>query len=382
MPIPLMRHTFLDEEDAKTTLCSFIQQASKLSMGEEVLTFEKEFARWQGRTFCTMVNSGSSANLVLLQSLLNLGRLQKGDKIGVSAVTWATNVMPILQLGCTPVLIDVDSKTLNVSAETLQNAPEIRCLFLTHLLGFSSDVSLIQSYCNEKSIILLEDTCESLGARNNGVHLGNFGLAATFSTFVGHHMSTIEGGMIVTNDSELNTMIRMVRAHGWDRNVTTEVQSSLREKWNVTDFFAPYTFYTLGYNVRPMELQGVLGQHQLKRINSANSIRRANYRYIRDSLDSSKDVYLPDQDTPAFAIPVVCRTPEIRDRCIEKCQTLGIEIRPLVAGNMARQPFFKDLHDGRILPNADLLHHCAFYMPNHPDLTETERNDLCNALTI
>ncbi len=377
-----MRHTFLDEEDAKTTLCSFIQQASKLSMGEEVLTFEKEFARWQGRTFCTMVNSGSSANLVLLQSLLNLGRLQKGDKIGVSAVTWATNVMPILQLGCTPVLIDVDSNTLNVSIETLHSAPEIRCLFLTHLLGFSSDVSLIQSYCNEKDIILLEDTCESLGAMNNGVRLGNFGLAATFSTFVGHHMSTIEGGMIVTHDSELNTMIRMVRAHGWDRNVTTEVQSSLRNKWNVTDFFAPYTFYTLGYNVRPMELQGVLGQHQLKRIDFANSIRSATYRYVYDRLASSKDIYLPPQNTPAFAIPVVCKTSEIRDRCIEKCHTLGIEIRPLVAGNMARQPFFHSIHDGRPLPNADLLHDCAFYMPNHPDLTESERNDLCNALTI
>jgi len=213
-----MRHTFLDEEDAKTTLCSFIQQASKLSMGEEVLRFESQFAGWQGRTFCTMVNSGSSANLVLLQSLLNLGRLQKGDRIGVSAVTWATNVMPIVQLGCIPVLIDVDSKTLNVSTETLQNAPEIRCLFLTHLLGFSSDVTHIQSYCNEKSIILLEDTCESLGARNTGVRLGNFGVAATFSTFVGHHMSTIEGGMIVTDDSELNSMIRMVRAHGSKRN--------------------------------------------------------------------------------------------------------------------------------------------------------------------
>ena len=382
MPVPLMRHTFLDEDGAKTTLCSFIQQAPKLSMGDEVLRFESQFAIWQGRTFCTMVNSGSSANLVLLQSLLNLGRLQKGDRIGVSAVTWATNVMPIVQLGCIPILIDVDSNTLNVSVETLQNAPEVRCLFITHLLGFSSNVSMIQAYCNEHNVLLLEDTCESLGAMYSGVRLGNFGLAATFSTFVGHHMSTIEGGMIVTDDSELNSMIRMVRAHGWDRNVTPDVQSSLREKWNVTDFFAPYTFYTLGYNVRPMELQGVLGQHQLKHIDSANSIRRANYAYIRDSLNSSKDVYLPAQDTPAFAIPVVCRTPEIRDRCIKQCQALGIEIRPLVAGNMARQPFFKDLHDGRILSNADLLHDCAFYMPNHPDLTEAERKDLCDALTV
>ena len=380
MPIPLMRRTFLNEQDAKDTLCSFLQSADRLSMGEQVSTFETQFATWQGRSFCTMVNSGSSANLILLQSLLNLRTLRPGDLVGVSAVTWATNVMPIIQLGLTPVLIDVDPVTLNVSAATLASVPALRCLFLTHLLGFSSDVSAIQTYCRMNDILLLEDTCESLGARSGETRLGNFGLAATFSTFVGHHMSTIEGGMVVTDDPELDTMIRMVRAHGWDRNVSRDAQLSLRKTWGVSDFYAPYTFYTLGYNVRPMELQGVLGQHQLKVIDSANEVRRETYRILQSAFADSKDVTLPAQDTPAFAIPVVCATPEIRDRCVDRCKTLGIEVRPLVAGNLARQPFFHMLHDGRPLPGADHLHTRAFYMPNHPDLTEAEQKDLCDAL--
>ena len=380
MPIPLMRNTFLEELDAKNRICSFIQSADRLSMGVEVAAFESQFAKWQGRNFCTMVNSGSSANLVLLQALLNIGTIRLGDRIGVSAITWATNIMPILQLGCIPVLVDVDPITLNVSKETLQSVRDIRVMFLTHLLGFSGDVRAIQSYCHDNSIVLIEDTCESLGAKSGDTRLGNFGLAATFSTFVGHHMSTIEGGMIVTDDSDLNSMIRMVRAHGWDRNVSPDIQASLRQKWDVSDFYAPYTFYTLGYNVRPMEIQGVLGQHQLTHIDRANEIRRDAYAFIRASIADIHDVCLPPQDTPAFAIPVVCASPAVRDRCVAKCRSLGIEIRPLVAGNIASQPFFAGIHDGRPLPGADLLHDRAFYMPNHPDLTAAERNDLCAAL--
>lgn len=380
MPIPLMRHTFLNEQDAKDVLCSFIQSSERMSMGVEVKAFEDAFAKWQGRAFCTMVNSGSSANLILLQALINMGRIRVGDRIGVSAVTWATNVMPIIQLGCIPVLIDVDAKSLNVSVDTLSAVPDIRCLFLTHLLGFSDDVSAIQSYCATHNILLLEDTCESLGAKYNGKRLGNFGLAATFSTFVGHHMSTIEGGMIVTDDPEVDTMVKMSRAHGWDRNVSPEWQSTLRKEWNISDFYAPYTFYTLGYNVRPTELQGVLGQHQLKHIDAANETRRTTYMHIRNALKNTNHVQMPDVDAPAFAVPVVCDSEDTRIKLVARCKERGIETRPLVAGNMARQPFFQPYHDGRPLPNADRLHTHAFYMPNHPDLSEDERNDLWKAI--
>jgi CDP-6-deoxy-D-xylo-4-hexulose-3-dehydrase len=379
MFIPLMKSTFLGEKETKDALCSFIQTADKMSMGDEVLKFEKAFSNWQQRSYSVMVNSGSSANLVILQALLNLGRLSKGDRIGVSAVTWATNVMPVIQLGLVPVLIDVELETLNVSSEEVRKH-DIRCLFITHLLGFHGDIKAIAEYCKSKNILLLEDTCESLGTVCDGKRLGNFGLASSFSTFVGHHMSTIEGGLIATDDAELNQMIRMVRAHGWDRNVSQEQRSELRSKWDINDFYGPYTFYTLGYNVRPMELQGLIGSIQLKYVDVANENRRRSYARVFDSIDS-KDLMLPNQYVPAFAIPIICSSSEVRDTYVKKCKELGIETRPIVAGNMNRQPFFKDYVSEIPLPVADKIHTCGFYMPNHPDLTEEEIDYLTSVFT-
>jgi CDP-6-deoxy-D-xylo-4-hexulose-3-dehydrase len=365
-----MKSTFLSEQETKDTLCSFIQKSEKLSMGDEVFKFEESFASWQGRSHSVMVNSGSSANLVVLQALMNLGRLSKGDSVGVSAVTWATNVMPVIQLGLVPILIDVNLETLNISSEEVRKH-DIRCLFITHLLGFHGDIEEIAEYCKSKDILLLEDTCESLGTVCNGKKLGNFGLASTFSTFVGHHMSTIEGGLVATDDVELNQMIRMVRAHGWDRNVTQQQRTELRSKWDINDFYGPYTFYTLGYNVRPMELQGLIGSIQLKHVDVANENRCRSFARVYDAIDS-KDLMIPNQYVPAFAIPIICSTKEIRDSYVKKCKEMGIETRPIVAGNMNRQPFFKEYMNETPLPVADKIHTCGFYLPNHPDLTEEE----------
>ena len=379
MYIPLMKSTFLGEKETKDALCSFIQTVDKMSMGDEVLKFERSFAEWQGRSHSVMVNSGSSANLVILQALLNLGRLSKGDRIGVSAVTWATNVMPVIQLGLVPVLIDVELETLNVSCEEVRKH-DIRCLFITHLLGFHGDIEVIAEYCKSKDILLLEDTCESLGTICNGKRLGNFGLASSFSTFVGHHMSTIEGGLVATDDAELNQMIRMVRAHGWDRNVTQQQRNELRSKWDINDFYGPYTFYTLGYNVRPMELQGLIGSIQLKYVDEANENRRRSYTRVFDSIDT-KDLMLPNQHVPAFAIPIICSSSEVRDTYVKKCKEMGIETRPIVAGNMNRQPFFKEYASKVPFPVSDKIHTCGFYIPNHPDLTEEEIDYLTSVFT-
>lgn len=374
-----MKSTFLGEQETKDALCSFIQTSNKLSMGDEVFKFEESFAKWQGRSYSVMVNSGSSANLVVLQALLNLGRLSKGDRIGVSAVTWATNVMPVIQLGFVPVLIDVNLETLNVSCEEVRKH-EIRCLFITHLLGFHGDIEEIAEYCKSKDILLLEDTCESLGTDCNGKKLGNFGIASTFSTFVGHHMSTIEGGLIATDNDELNKMVRMVRAHGWDRNINPLERRELRTKWEINDFYGPYTFYTLGYNVRPMDLQGLIGSIQLKHVDESNENRKRSYSRVFDSIDS-KDLMLPNQYVPAFAIPVICSTQEIRDTYVKKCKEMGIETRPIVAGNMNRQPFFKEYMNETFLPVADKIHRCGFYLPNHPDLTDEEIDYLTSVFT-
>lgn len=375
--IPLMKSTFYREEYTKRAICDFIMSSPKLSMGEQVSKFEKDFSTWQQCSYATMVNSGSSANLVLIQSLLNLRIIKPGCKIGVSSVTWATNVMPVIQLGCIPVLIDVNLENLNVCYENVITK-DIDVLFITHLLGFHGDIENISKYCADNNIILIEDTCESLGTTVNGKKLGNFGLASTFSTFVGHHMSTIEGGVICTNDTQLSNMVRMVRSHGWDRNVDDNHRSKLRTLWNVDEFYGAYTFYTLGYNLRPTDIQGVIGLIQLEFIDEANEHRRRIFSKVKDAIVQNKDIITPNMDVPAFAIPVICKNMQVKQLYMDKCKEAGIEIRPIVAGNMKRQPFFKEYDNNDELINAEVIHNLGFYLPNHPELTDADIDLMCH----
>lgn len=266
--IRLIKSTFYKEKVTKQRLSNFIQNSNHLSFDKVCESFEQQFSEWQGRKECILLNSGSSANLAIIQALLNLNKLKKGDKVGFSAVTWSTNVMPIIELGLVPVPIDVELDTLNVSKRTVKQCLQkhsLKALFLTHLLGFCDDIDLIALFCKDKKILLIEDTCESLGSVYKGKKLGNFGFASTFSFYVGHHMSTIEGGAVCTDNEDLATMLRLVRAHGWDRNLTFAKQESIRKKFHLnSSFYNRYTFYDLGYNLRPTEITGYLGKIQLK----------------------------------------------------------------------------------------------------------------------
>src|SRR5581483_1096468 len=227
--IRLIKSSFYRESLTKKALAKFLLNTDRLSMGEQCLQFEDSFARKQERNYAVFVSSGSMANLLLVQALLNLGRLRPGDKVGFSALTWPTNVMPLIQLGLTPVPLDCDPNTLNVSPEILEkNIKGLKWLFLTNVLGFCDDIKKIQALCKKHKIIFLEDNCESLGSKVGSTLLGNFGVASTFSFFVGHHMSTIEGGMICTDDKELSRALVMARAHGWDRNLDPKEAEKLR----------------------------------------------------------------------------------------------------------------------------------------------------------
>src|SRR3989344_2406475 len=202
--IKLTKSTFFNEKETKRKLCEFISKAEVLSMDAECKKFEEKFSKVQNREFSVFVNSGSGANLILLQSLLNLGRLKKGDRDGVSVLTWATNVMPLIELGLIPVGIDCEISTLNISPGIIEPIlGDLQALFITNVLGFADNIEKLRQMCEEKNILFLEDNCESLGSKAYGKLLGNFGLASTFSFFVGHHFSTIEGGMVCTDDEEL-----------------------------------------------------------------------------------------------------------------------------------------------------------------------------------
>lgn len=381
--IPLIKSTFYHEASTKRKLCEFIQNAPKLSIGRECKTFEKRFASYQGRKHCVFVNSGSSANLALVMALLNLGKLKRGDPVGFSALTWSTNVMPIIQLGLTPVPVDVELDTLNVSARTLSETLKkhrIKALFLTHLLGFCDDLDALCSLCREKRIVLLEDTCEALGTMYQGRRLGNFGFASTFSFYVGHHMSTVEGGAVCTDSGALDTMLQIVRAHGWDRNLTEGKQLKIRLKYNVnSSFYSRYTFYDLGFNLRTTEIQGFLGNVQLGYINEIIKRREQNFLHVARRLYARTDRYYTIRfnhlDTVSnFAVPLVCRSQNIRDSLVRRCNGV-VEIRPIVGGDMTNQPFFRKYVPALTntpCPNARLIHEQGLYFGNNPELTKQE----------
>lgn len=379
--IALVKSTFYKEEEAKEELIKFIQSAKKLSFGEECIKFEKNFAKLQGRKFCVFVNSGSSANLALIQALLNLGKIKKGDKVGFSALTWSTNVMPLIQLGLDPIPLDVELSTLNVSSKVLNKTLEkhkLKAFFLTNTLGFCDDIDEIKKICRRDKIVFVEDNCESLGSIYKKTNLGNFGLASTFSFYVGHHMSTIEGGAICTDSKLLAQQLRIVRAHGWDRNLSATSQNKMRDKYMINStFYSRYTFYDLGYNLRPTEISGFLGNFQLKFIDEILEKRKANFQKLAVTIYSA-DNYIPIKYAHMdfhsnFAIPIICKSKKIRDELVRKCDG-KVEIRPIVGGDMTQQPFFKKYkkNNSYNLKNVKLIHENGLYFGNNPELTERE----------
>lgn len=380
--INLIKSTFYKEEETKEKLCGFIKRAKYLSFGKECNEFEDKFAYWQGRKYCIFLNSGSSANLAVIQALLNLKKLKKGDSVGFSAITWSTNVMPLIQLGLNPIPIDVEIGTLNVSSERLLEVlkkQKIRALFITNLLGFCGDIDIIKKICAENKIILIEDNCESLGTIYQGKKLGNYGIASTFSFYVGHHMSTVEGGAICTDDKEMATMMRLVRAHGWDRNLDFASQTQIRNKFKVNStFYSRYTFYDIGYNLRPTEINGFIGNLQVKYLDDIIKKRNENFFKMAVPIYRKTDKYYPIKFdhidfVSNFAVPVVCKSRKIRDELVKKCEG-EVEIRPIVGGDMVMQPFFSKYIKRKTFNNnnAKLIHEQGLYFGNNPEMTDEE----------
>lgn len=384
--IPLMRSTFFDEQRTRERLAEFVRTSPRLSMGDQCAAFETAFSSFQKRASSVLVSSGSAANLGLIQALLNLGRLKKGDKVGVSAVTWATNVMPVMQLGLIPVAIDCELDHLNMTASTLEkHIDEIKAVFITNVLGFCGDIDKIAQLCAKKGVMLLEDNCESLGTVYKGTLLGNFGLASTFSFFVGHHLSTIEGGMICTDDPELASMLRMVRAHGWDRNLPANEQKKLRTQHGVDDFHARYTFYEPAYNLRTTEISGFLGCLQLPMLETTIMKRRENFERFQKTAEKHPDRYHPlktdhIERVSNFAMPLIAKSPNILRETVERFESAGVEVRPIIAGDITMHPFWAKELPKADCPNSRIIHSHGFYFANNPDLTDAEVSLMCGLL--
>ena len=364
--IPLMKSAFSHEREVREAMAQFVLSGNRLSMGQVCEAFEREFSEWQGRRYSVFVSSGSAANLSLVQALLNLGRIKRGDSVGFSALTWATNVMPLIQLGLEPVPVDVEIESLNVSQHQLYDAGPMRAMFLTNALGLCDKIETIAMMCEDSGTILLEDNCESLGSEHYKEKLGNFGLASTFSFYIGHHLSTIEGGMVCTDDEELADELRMVRAHGWDRQLEPQKRGK--------SFWAPYQFRNLAYNLRPTELQAVAGRTGLPFLHEAIDKRERNFREWASMLGSKTyPIKTHTSRTSSFAMPLVFRNEGRFHDGVKAFREAGIEIRPIIAGDITAQPFYiRHKCRQRDTRNAELIGRQGFYFGNCPEYDESE----------
>ena len=374
-----MKHSFFEEAQVQQKLSEFIVNEEILSMGKYTEQFQDEFAAWHSRKHCIMVNSGSSANLVLIAALLNIGRLKIGSKIGVSGVTWSTNVMPIIQLGLIPVLIDVEEGGVNINLKTLQKeVHNLDALFITNVLGLENSLSEICQYCKENSILLFEDNCEALGCYQDSKLMGNFGIASTTSSFVGHHISTIEGGYIFTDDDELAAMLKVVRAHGWTRNLS-EHEISILNISPGSHFENPYRFEYCGFNVRPSEINAYCGLLQLPLLKKYNNIRSKRFMHLAESFPDK--IYQNKTNNPVFAIPIKANNANEKYSIVKFLEKNNVQSRPLISGSMGMQPFWIKIYGKQYLENAINVDSCGLYVTNDPQLSDAEFSHLTNILS-
>ncbi len=348
-------------------------KSDRYSMGEYVAKFEEDFANYVGSKYCVMVNSGSTSNLIAIAALFyrKENPLKAGDEVIVPAVSWATTYTPLQQYGLKVKFVDIDVETLNFDLNALQSAisDKTKVIFSVNLLGNPNDFDQINSMISGKNIILLEDNCESLGAQFKGKFAGTFGLMGSYSTFFSHHMSTMEGGLITTDDEELYHIMLSLRSHGWTRNLPKENLVTGTKSDN--PFEESYKFVLPGYNVRPVEMSGAIGIKQLKKLPSFVEQRRKNATYFVDQFKDHPHFYIQKEigSSSWFGFSFVIKegAPFSREAIIEHLSRKNIETRPIVAGNFAKNDVIKyfDCEIHQKLTNADLIDENGFFVGNH-----------------
>ena len=363
---PLMKNAVTWSD--KFQLVKFLLTTDRLTNGPKVREFEAEWAQWVGSKHALMVSSGSTANTLLMAAVKEKYKLKDGDKVLVPACTWVTNISPVFQLGFTPIFCDINTENYSFDLEHMaaikKKHPDIRAIFVTHLLGFSADNEAYQAMFPDA--IILDDVCESHGCRGpDGVRRGANSVAASFSFYFGHHMTTVEGGMVNTNDTELYELMRIKRSHGLAR------ESGNLKKYadQYPDIHPQFLFVTDGYNFRSSEINAVLGLSQLPRLDDYVAARRRNFAMFCQTISDNQDKFHPvtwQEGNSSFAFPFICRTPEITAKMKAAFEKYGVEHRPIVGGNLLRQPFLKGYKFGtpRKDSTVDLLNDNGVYIGN------------------
>jgi len=370
MHYPLASTTW---DEAEYAAIQRVVDSGMFSMGKEVAKFEEQFADWVGSRYAVMVNSGSSANLAMIGALMfrKNGALKQGDEVIVPAVSWSTTYYPLQQYGLKLRFVDIDRQTLNMDLAQLEAAitENTRAILAVNLLGNPNDFARIKQIIAGRNIILLEDNCESMGALFDGKQAGTFGLMGTFSSFFSHHIATMEGGLVVTDDEELYHILLCLRAHGWTRNLP-KFNHVCSEKSD-NPFEESFRFVLPGYNLRPLEMSGAIGQEQLKKLPGMIHARRENATYFQELFSNHPWLDIQNEIGASswfgFALILNQDTPFSCSQLVDKLTHAGIDVRPIVAGNFAKNEVLKwckySIHDE--LKNAEHIDQYGFFVGNH-----------------
>jgi CDP-6-deoxy-D-xylo-4-hexulose-3-dehydrase len=366
--------TFTWDEREYAAIQSVIE-SNVFTMGPRVKAFEESFAKMVDSKYCVMVNSGSSANLIMVAALFytsdNKRRLKAGDEVIVPAVSWSTTYYPLHQYGLKLKFVDIDPNTLNIDIDAVSSAisPNTKAIFAVNLLGNPCDLIALQNLAEKHSLILIEDNCESMGATLNDKQAGTFGLMGTFSTFFSHHISTMEGGLVCTNDEELWHILLCLRAHGWTRNLPEFNWVTGRKSSDPFD--ESFKFVLPGYNLRPLEIEGAIGIEQIKKLPTLIHERRRNGIQWSQAMQNHPDLRIQQETGQSswFGFSMVIREESSlnRPQLIAALNQLGFECRPIVAGNFAKNPvvqlFNHEIHG--TLNHANRIDTHGLFVGNH-----------------
>jgi len=386
MKFPLMRHNIL-REDLDAVIEHLKQDDPILTHGANVRAFEEEWSRWLGVKYSVLVNSGASANL-LTMAILKI-RHPEGGEVIVPPLTWISDIASVMQNGFTPVFVDIDRHSLAMDPRQVlaKVNDRTRAVFLTHVQGFDGLTDELVAELERRGIPLIEDVCESHGATHNGRKLGSYGWISNFSFYYAHHMSTIEGGMICTNDAEVWQQVRMLRSHGMVREAS---DADVRERYRADnpELNPDFIFAYPAYNVRNTEIGGILGRSQLKRLDANVKRRTQNLERFLAQIDARKyrtDFKLVGSSNYAFNLVLQRPDEAFAQRLMAKMRASGIEFRRGSAGvgNQMRQPYLKGIvKEGEWLayPEVEHIHFYGFYIGNFPDLKDEEVDEICAIL--
>lgn len=370
---PLMKDCITEED--KSLMINFISNTNRFTNGPKVKEFENAWSQWLGCKFSLFVSSGSTANLLLVSAIKEKYNLKNGDKVLVPAMTWVTNISPVVQLGLTPVFCDVDVSNFGFDIKHLvqlkKKHPDIKVAFITHLFGIPADIDSYKEIFPD--IVFIEDVCESHGATYKGKKTGTLSDGSTFSFYFGHHMTTIEGGFVCTDDEELFNLMKMKRSHGMAREA---LPNKFEEYKNIyPDIHPQFLFMTDGYNFRSMEINAVLGLSQLRNLDFAIERRKVIYHRFLDMISCYDDVFLKpsERGNSSFCLPFICKNTQHKQKLEWILNDNGVETRPLCSGNLLRQPFLKEYNlDIDWVPNVDFLHNNGFFIGNNHLITDEE----------